>query len=58
VRSNIVKDFNGYAGGKPFFGEKRMPLRAEPGTYNLELKAGEDQVTGEITIRPDPILKD
>ena len=54
IRSRIVRDFNGYAGGKPFFGEKRMPLRATPGVYRLELKAGDTLVDGEIKVRKDP----
>jgi hypothetical protein len=56
VRSRLVKDFNGYAGGKSFFGEKRMPISAGPGTYKIELVAGDQKLSGEIKVRADPLL--
>ena len=56
IRSKIVGDFNGFAGGQPLFGEKRMPLRAEPGQYVVELNAGNESVNGKIRVRLDPLL--
>ncbi|MEN8247882.1 MAG: hypothetical protein ABFS32_03050 [Bacteroidota bacterium] len=56
VRSYLVEDFRGYAGGKPFFGEKRMPLRAESGTYKVEISANSEKAIGTIKVRKDPLV--
>jgi hypothetical protein len=55
VRSDLVKDFNGYAGGKPFFGKKRMPLQADAGVYTVEISVGETTEKGVINVRQDPL---
>lgn len=56
IRGRIVKNFSGYALGRSFFGDKRMPLRAEPGEYDLLIQAGEIAITGKLKVRKDPLI--
>ncbi len=57
VRYLLVKEYNGYAGGKPFFGDKRMPLTAPAGTYTVTITDGSTEAVGMITLRDDPLGK-
>ena len=56
IRGLLVQQFSGYAGGKPFFGEKLLPILANPGKYQVHLTAGEQRSMGWLTVRADPLL--
>jgi photosystem II stability/assembly factor-like uncharacterized protein len=55
VRRQLVADFAGYAGGKPFFGAKpnRVP---EPGTYEATIELDNQKASGVISVRADPLI--
>ena len=57
VRSVLVKEFSGYAGGKAFFGKKLMPITASSGTYKVVITYGDVQAESNITLRDDPLSK-
>ena len=57
VRSLLVKDYNGYAGGRQLFGEKLMPITASSGTYKVIIYYGKEQAESTITLRDDPLDK-
>lgn len=55
IRYTIVKDFNGYTGGKLFFGKKRMPKKAMAGTYKVIITDGQQEAAGTVILRDDPL---
>ena len=57
VRRRLVKNFSGYAAGKPIFGEKLRPQLAPAGKYRVRVRSGEENAHGWIEVRDDPILQ-
>ena len=57
VRKSLTEYFAGYAGGKPYFGEKLFSKEAEAGRYKVIIEAGKRKAVGWIMIREDPLLK-
>lgn len=57
VRSLLVKDYNGYAGGEAFFGKKLVPLIATAGMYKVVISDGVNSDNRIIKVREDPLLK-
>jgi hypothetical protein len=57
IRSLMIKDFNGYAGGKMFFGSKLMPIQVTSGTYKIKISYGKEEAESSIHVREDPLDK-
>ncbi len=56
VRKLLIKDYNMYAGGESFFGEKIYEtIQAAPGTYMVEIALGDEKVSGYLEVRDDPL---
>ncbi|HMQ88828.1 MAG TPA: hypothetical protein PKB07_14635, partial [Flavilitoribacter sp.] len=55
VRSNLVRDFAGYALGKPLFGSRIGEWEAPSGHYKVTVEAGGSKATNWIEIREDPL---
>lgn len=57
VRSLLVKEFAGYAGGQAFFGSKLQRNTASAGRYKVKVEVGGNEDEGWLNIREDPLLK-
>lgn len=57
VRKDLTDYFAGYAGGKPFFGEKLFPKEAGAGRYKVIIEAGTRKAEEWIIVREDPLLE-
>jgi len=55
VRSLLVKDFSGYAGGKSFFPEKFVFKTVGAGEYKVSIFDGVNYADGIIRVREDPL---
>ncbi|MCI5080095.1 MAG: hypothetical protein MRY78_00300 [Saprospiraceae bacterium] len=56
IRRKAVEQFAGYALGEPFFGKKRMGKAAQAGTYEVQIKAGNNIQKTLLEFRDDPLL--
>lgn len=57
VRSLLVKQFAGYAGGQAFFGSKLQRNTAPAGRYKVRVEVGDNEEEGWLDVREDPLLK-
>lgn len=55
IRSRMVKDFAGYAGGKPLFGKKMTLITAPTGKYEVNVQIGNLKEVGVVEVRDDPL---
>lgn len=57
LRGQLIGDFAGYAGGRPFFGQKLIRMVAPAGTYKVKIGVDGQEAEGWIDVREDPLLK-
>ncbi len=58
VRSELVENFNAYAEGKPFFGERLSFHEAEAGRYKVTVEVAGKTASGFVEVREDPMLRE
>ena len=56
VRRRLVRNFGGYAAGRPIFGEKLSARPAPQGRYRVRVTSGSQRAEGWIDVRNDPLL--
>ncbi|MEZ5040861.1 MAG: hypothetical protein R2828_13275 [Saprospiraceae bacterium] len=55
VRSQLVSEFSGYAGGRPIFGKKLLAVDAPAGRYKVTVVAGDYTAEEWLDVREDPL---
>ncbi|MCJ7679164.1 MAG: hypothetical protein MUP70_00420, partial [Candidatus Aminicenantes bacterium] len=58
LHRELIQNFAAYSQGRDLFGSALEPITAEAGIYKITLSVDGKVLTGQLTIRNDPLLED